>query len=84
VCSCSHTAQHRPETVHGLSEFYCIFSCFLPSTKPGLIYIAVVILTWVVQLLRIALSKGPDIVGVSPSAEEGNGSSFQNVVFSSF
>jgi hypothetical protein len=37
------------------------------------------------QLLRLALSQGPKWVGVfSPSPEDGNRSSFRNVVFSSF
>jgi hypothetical protein len=31
--------------------------------------------------LRLALSKGPTRVGVSPSPEDGNRSSFRNVVF---
>jgi hypothetical protein len=35
--------------------------------------------------LKVALSKGPERVGVSlPSAEDGNRSSFQNIVFSKF
>jgi hypothetical protein len=34
--------------------------------------------------LRLALSKGANRVGVSPSSEDGNRSSFQNAVFSSF
>jgi hypothetical protein len=38
-----------------------------------------------VQRLRIALSKGPDRVGVSlPSPEEGKRSSFRNTMFSSY
>jgi hypothetical protein len=37
-----------------------------------------------VQGLRLALSKGPNRVGVSlPSLEDGNRSGFRNVVFSS-
>jgi hypothetical protein len=48
-------------------------------------YKAVVNIAWVVQRLRLTLSKGPIRVGVSlPSTEDGNGSSFPNVVFSSF
>jgi hypothetical protein len=42
---------------------------------------SLVFLTWVVQWLRLALSKGPNRVGVSPSPEDGNRSSFRNVVF---
>jgi hypothetical protein len=39
---------------------------------------------WVVQWLRLALSKGPNRVGVSlPSPKEGNTFSFQNIVYSS-
>jgi hypothetical protein len=34
-----------------------------------------------VQWLRLALSKGPNRIGVSPSPEDGNRSSFRNVVF---
>jgi hypothetical protein len=37
-----------------------------------------------IQLLTLALSKGPITVGVSPSPEGGNRSSFRNVVFYSF
>jgi hypothetical protein len=37
-----------------------------------------------VQWLRLALSKEPNTVVVSPSSEDGNNSSFWNVVFSSF
>jgi hypothetical protein len=37
-------------SVHALSHFYYVFSCYLTSTKPGLgNYIAVVTLAWVVQ-----------------------------------
>jgi hypothetical protein len=34
--------------------------------------------------LRLALSKGPNRVNVSPSPEDGNRSSFRNVVFYNF
>jgi hypothetical protein len=40
-------------------------------------------LTWVVQWLRLALFRVPNIVGISiPSPEDGNRCSFRNVVFS--
>jgi hypothetical protein len=82
VCSCSHAAQHRPETAWFIRIFIAYFpvSSLWQSLVLG-IYIAVVILTWVVQLLRIALSKGPNTVRVSPSAEEGNRSSSKTLCF---
>jgi hypothetical protein len=41
-------------------------------------------ITWVIQWLRLALSKGPNRVGIPlPSPEDRNTSSFQNTVFSS-
>jgi hypothetical protein len=41
--------------------------------------------SWGVQGLRLAISKGPNRVGVSlPSPEEGNRLSFGNIVFYSF
>jgi hypothetical protein len=56
------------------------------SLVPGT-YIAVVILTKFVQWLRLALSKGPNWLGVlSPPPtrlQDVNRSSFQNIVFSS-
>jgi hypothetical protein len=46
------------------------------------VYIAVVVLTDVVQGLGLVLSNGPNSVGVSLLLpENGNQSSFQNVVF---
>jgi hypothetical protein len=60
-------------------NLYCVFSYHLPSISlVSGIYIAVIILTWVVQSLRLALSNGPNRVGVS--SEDGNRSSFRNVV----
>jgi hypothetical protein len=67
--------------VSGPCMFYCIISCYLPSTNQvSGIYIAVVILTWVAQWLRLALSKGLNI-GVSHSPKDGNRSGFWNGVF---
>jgi hypothetical protein len=47
--------------------FYCTFSCYLPSTKPGLryLYTAVVVLTGVIQWWQLALSKELNRVRVS-------------------
>jgi hypothetical protein len=46
------------------------------------IYIAIVIPKYVVQWLRLALSKRPNIVGVSHcSPEDGNRFCFRNVLF---
>jgi hypothetical protein len=57
-----------------------LFDIFLlsPFDKVSDIHIAVVILAWVVQGLKSALSKG------STSPEDENRFSVQNVVFSSF
>jgi hypothetical protein len=42
-------------------------------------------MTWVVQWLRLALSKGPNKVDVSlPSPEDRNRPSFRNIVFSTY
>jgi hypothetical protein len=54
--------------------------CYKIHTKRN----AVAVLTWIVQWLTLALSKGPFRVGVSPSLKDGNRSSFLNIVFSSF
>jgi hypothetical protein len=59
----------------------CPSSCVLKTLEHVLVTGSVSIL---VQCLILALFKGPSRVGVSPSPENGNRSSFQNVVFSSF
>jgi hypothetical protein len=48
-------------------NFYCIFSCFISWTHPGVrrMYSCCYV-TWVVQWLRLALSNGPNRVCVSP------------------
>jgi hypothetical protein len=59
-----------------------LVTCLSPSLVSGA-YMAV--MTWVVQWSRLALSKGPNRVGVSlPSPEDGNRTCFQNVFFSYF
>jgi hypothetical protein len=64
-------------------NFYCIFSGYLPLNWPGFRWLnSCVNLTGVVQWLKLALSKGPNWVGVfTPTPEDGNSS--RNVVFSS-
>jgi hypothetical protein len=55
------------------------------SRKVTLTLALTLTLAWVVQWLRLALSKGPNRVGVSPPpSEDGNKSSFRNIVFSSY
>jgi hypothetical protein len=83
---------HRKEVkilllVSGLSmlyhNFYCIFFSLSPFDIPwsqG----TLLNLTWVVQCLKLALSKGPNRVGVPPSSEDENRPSFRKVTFSSF
>jgi hypothetical protein len=71
-----------------VSDLCTVFVVHVPvfSLRQNLvssIYVPVVILTWVVQWLRLALSKGPNRVGVSPSPDDRNWSSFPNVVFCS-
>jgi hypothetical protein len=61
-------------------------SCYIPSTQPGFrcLY-SCCYMAWAVQWLRLALSKGRHRIGVSlPSPEDGNRSSFHNIVFSSY
>jgi hypothetical protein len=65
-------------------KFYFRRSCHLPQNLPGLEWLnGCVNLTGVVQWLRLALSKGPNWVGVffPPSPEDEKRSSFRNVVF---
>jgi hypothetical protein len=60
-------------SVYALSYFHYIFSCYLPSTEPGLgICIAVVMLTWSDPVIEVS------------SLENGNRSSFLNILFSGF
>jgi hypothetical protein len=48
-------------------NFYCIFSCYLRPNLPSLMWLnGCVNLTGVVQWLKLAFSKGPNRVGVSP------------------
>jgi hypothetical protein len=64
---------------------FCIISCYLLQRKPGLKYLhSCSYLDYVVQRLGLALSNWPNRIGVSLSPENGNRSSFRNVVFSSF
>jgi hypothetical protein len=56
----------------------------LPQSLVSSVCAAVVILQWVVQSLRLALSKGPTRVGVSPSPEDGNRFSCRIALFSSY
>jgi hypothetical protein len=56
----------------------------LPVISLGPILMPGAYMTQVIQRLRLALSKGPNRVGVSPplpSLENGSRSSFRNVVF---
>jgi hypothetical protein len=62
---------------------YYIFSCYISWTHNGVRCLeSCSYMTWIVQSLRSALSKGLNRVGVSlASPEDRNRSSFQNVVF---
>jgi hypothetical protein len=76
--------------VSGLLFFITMFTAYFPVISfwqrlVSGIYIGVFLMTWVIQLLRLALSKGPNRAGISLLlSERGNRSRFETVVFASF
>jgi hypothetical protein len=66
-------------------NFYCIFSCYLPSTMPGLMYPYICSYTDMdCPVTEIDLSKRSKRVDVSHLPEDRNRTRFRNLLFSGF